>query len=122
MKRIRLLAVAFVLSCALPLMAQESATGAPPTHMPSVGDHVKVLSEKLALTADQQEKARPIIAEMQDSLQKVMDDQSLTEEQKHEQMHSAFMKADKELRVFLTDEQKAKLDEIERPHSEMHAK
>ena len=113
MNRFRLLAAALVLCGGLPLLAQQGAT-APPSHMPSVDEHLKVLSEKLDLTADQQEKARPIIADMQDGLQKVMDDKSLTPEQSHEQMHATFMKADKELRVFLTDEQKAKLDEMER--------
>ena len=113
MNRNRLLAIAFVLACALPLIAQNAAV---PSHLPSVDQHVKLLSDKLALTVDQQDRARPIIAEMQDAMQKVMDDASLTEEQKHAQMHSAFMKADKEMRPFLTDEQKTKLDEMEKEH------
>jgi hypothetical protein len=101
-----------------PIVAQQSAA-APTEHpmtLPSVDQHVKVLSDKLALTADQQEKARPIIAEMQDAMQKAMDDTSLTQEQQHARMHSAFMKADKEMRPFLTDEQKSKLDEMEKEH------
>jgi hypothetical protein len=120
MSRIRLLALAVLVELAVlaPIVAQQSAA-APTEHpmtLPSVDQHVKVLSDKLALTADQQEKARPIIAEMQDAMQKAMDDTSLTQEQQHARMHSAFMKADKEMRPFLTDEQKSKLDEMEKEH------
>jgi hypothetical protein len=117
MNRLRLLAAGLALACGLPLLALQAA---PPSHMPSVDEHVKVLSEKLSLTADQQEKARPIIAQMQDGLQKVTDDKSLTPEESHEQLHAVFMKADKELRAFLSDEQKTKLDEMERQHFDTH--
>jgi len=101
-----------------PVMAQEKA--APPEHamvMPDVDQHLKMLSEKLTLTAEQQEKARPILKEMQDGLQKVGEDKSLTPEQMHAQMHSTMMKADKQLREYLTDEQKTKLTAME---AEMH--
>lgn len=117
MNRIRLLAAALALACALPLLAQQAA---PPSHMPGVDEHLKMLSEKLALTSDQQEKARPIIAQMQDDLQKVMDDKTLTQDQVHEQSHQVYMKADKQLRLLLTDDQKTKLDDLEHPHAEMH--
>jgi hypothetical protein len=110
--RIRLLAIGIVLAFALPAIAQESAT-ASIQHMPTVDQHLKALSEKLDLTAEQQEKARPILKEMQDSMQKVMNDTSATQQQMHEQMRSAQLKADKELRGFLTEEQKKKLDELE---------
>ena len=84
--------------------------------------HLKVLSEKLELTADQQEKARPILKEMQDAMQKVIDDQSLTQEQIHEQIHPIQTKADRELRTFLSTEQKQKLDAMEQQMHERHSK
>jgi Spy/CpxP family protein refolding chaperone len=116
MNRNRLLAIATALALALPAIAQESAIP-PAHHLPTVDQHLKVLSEKLNLTADQQEKARPILKEMQDAMQKVMNDKSLTPEQMHEQMRPARAKADKEMREFLTDEQKKTLDELEsHPH------
>jgi len=120
MNRIRLLAIGVALAFALPAIAQESAT-ASAQHMPTVDQHLKALSEKLDLTADQQEKARPILREMQDSMQKVMNDTSMTHEQAHEQMRSVQLKADKDLRRLLSDEQKKKLDELEaQPHPGMH--
>ncbi len=81
--------------------------------MPSVDDHLHMLAQKLDLTDDQQNKARPIITEMQDEMQKITDDKSLTHDEANAKTHAAFMKADKKFREFLTDEQKTKLDEME---------
>jgi hypothetical protein len=82
---------------------------------------LKVLSEKLALTPDQQDKARPILQQMHDGSQKLEDDQTLTPEQRQAAMHPLFLKADQQLRAFLTDDQKKKkLDEMEAqmPHAQ----
>lgn len=120
MNRIRLLAAGMALAFALPSIAQQSATP-PAQHLPTVDQHLKGLSEKLDLTADQQEKARPILQEMQDAMQKVMSDKTLSPEQMHEQMRPAREKADKALREFLTEEQKKKLDELEsQSHPDSH--
>ena len=120
MNRIRLFAVVMALAFALPAIAQQSAT-APARHLPTVDQHLKALSEKLNLTADQQDKARPILKQMQDAMQRVMNDKSLTPEQAHQQIRPARMKADKELREFLTVEQKKTLDDLEsHPHSDLH--
>jgi len=119
MNRLRLLAVGTVLMFALSTVAQQTTTG-PDAHAAAVApveQHLKVLSEKLALTADQQDKARPILQEMHDGSQKLDDNQSLTPDQRHLGMEPVFMKADKALREILTDDQKKKLDEME---AQMH--
>jgi hypothetical protein len=54
---------------------------------------------------------------MHDGSQKLVDDQSLTPEQRQAAMGELFMKADKEVRTFLNEEQKKKLDEME---AQMH--
>ncbi|HXS76245.1 MAG TPA: hypothetical protein VN753_08710 [Terracidiphilus sp.] len=98
-----------------PVVAQEKA--APPDHamvMPDVDQHLKILTEKLELNAEQQEKARPILKGMQDAVQKDMDDKTQTPDQVRAKVHTDFMKADKELREFLTEEQKTKLDDMEK--------
>ena len=108
------LAVIAELAVLAPAIAQEKT--APPENamvVPDVDQHLKMLSEKLELTAEQQEKARPILKEMQDEMQKVMDNGSLTHEEATAKTHEAFMKADKKFREFLTDAQKTKLDEME---------
>jgi Spy/CpxP family protein refolding chaperone len=119
MNRIRLLASVTVLVFALSTAAQQPTT-APDVHAAAtspVEQHLKVISEKLTLTADQQDKARPILQEMHDSSQKLDDDQTLTPDQRQAAMHPVFMKADKQLREILTDDQKKKLDDLE---AQMH--
>lgn len=92
---------------------QAEAPAAPPHSQPNVDDHLRMLAQKLDLSADQQDKARPILEEMQTSMQKITDDKSLSHEEAMAQTHSVFMKADKRFREFLTDDQKTKLDELE---------
>jgi len=119
MNRIRLLAVGTVLMLAMSTVAQQTTTS-PDVHAVAVApveQHLKALSEKLALTADQQDKARPILQEMHDGSQKIDDDQSLTPDQKHAAMGELFTKSDKAFREFLTDDQKTKLDAME---AQMH--
>ncbi|HMG87500.1 MAG TPA: hypothetical protein VK574_17330 [Terracidiphilus sp.] len=120
MNRLRLLAVGTVLMFALSAAAQQTTTS-PDAHAAAVApveQHLKMLSEKLSLTADQQDKARPILQEMHNGSQKIADDQSLTPDQREAAMGPVFMKADKAVREFLTDDQKKKLDDLE---AQMHS-
>jgi Spy/CpxP family protein refolding chaperone len=120
MNRNRLLAVGAVLMFALSTMAQQPATS-PDAHAAAVApveQHLKMLSEKLGLTADQQDKARPILQEMHDGSQKLADDPSLTPDQRQTAMRELFMKSDKQVRTFLTEDQKKKLDDME---AQMHS-
>ena len=97
MNRLRLLAVGTLLMFAIGAVAQQNAT-APDVHAAAVApvdQHLKMLSEKLGLTADQQDKARPVLQEMHDGTQKLEDDQSLTPDQRQAGMHALFMKSDK---------------------------
>jgi Spy/CpxP family protein refolding chaperone len=111
-------AVVFALPAFQSSFAQQAeAPAAAPHTMPSVDDHLHMLAEKLELSDEQQAKARPIIADMQEEMQKVMDDKTLTHEEATAKTHEAFTKADKKFREFLTDEQKNKLDTME---AEMH--
>ncbi|MGA8086064.1 MAG: hypothetical protein WCA10_02085 [Terracidiphilus sp.] len=127
MNRLRLLAMATVLTFAIGAAAQQTPTS-PDAHTVAVApveQHLRILSDKLSLTADQQNKARPILQEMHDGSQKLEDDQSLTPDQRHEGMVPVFIKADKALREILTEDQKKKLDEMEAqmhggPHDHPH--
>jgi len=111
-------AAMFTLTAFQSSFAQQAAAPAAASHsMPSVDDHLHMLAQKLELSDEQQAKARPIITDMQDEMQKVMDNGSLTHEEATAKTHEAFMKADKKFREFLTDAQKTKLDAME---AEMH--
>jgi Spy/CpxP family protein refolding chaperone len=115
MSRFRVFTVATVMLFAMAALAQQAAqSGAPAHKMPNLEDHLKFLSQKLDLTAQQEDQIRPILQEMQDSMQKAMDDQSLSREERMQQMKAAHETADKKARGFLNDEQKKTLDELER--------
>jgi Spy/CpxP family protein refolding chaperone len=118
MNRVRIAVMAILATFALAVVAQEAHHGQAHT-MPSVDQHLKMLSEKLDLTADQQAKARPILQEMTDGAQKAMNDQSVSQDDRMKNAHAVMQAADKKLRTILTDEQKTKLDEMEQ--SQMHA-
>jgi len=84
----------------------------------AVDQHLKMLSEKLDLAVDQQAEIRPILKQMLDARQKVARDNSLTDDARQEKERSLQKKAGKQVRKFLNDDQKKKLDELERqPHS-----
>jgi Spy/CpxP family protein refolding chaperone len=124
MNRVRVLAIATLLALALPLAAQQASTSAEAQAaggMPTVEQHLKVLAEKLDLTGDQQDKAKPILQEMQDATQKYMQDESMSRDERRDYAKASRYKADRKLRQILTDEQKKKLDQIEEEwHSGSH--
>jgi protein CpxP len=118
MNRIRLLAVASVLIFALSTVAQQAtnSAGASVAAAP-VEQHLKVLAEKLELSTAQQDEARPILQDMHDGTEKLMNDKSLSDDERAEKMKQVFSQADVRLRVVLNDDQKTKLDQLEQ---EMH--
>jgi Spy/CpxP family protein refolding chaperone len=123
MNRIRLLASGTMLMFGLTVLAQEAATSsaAQGSGMPTVENHLKLLSEKLDLTGGQQAKIRPILQEMHDSTQKLMQDESLSREERTGKIKACHDKADKRARQILNDDQKKKLDQLEQePYPEQH--
>ena len=124
MNRVRLFAIATLLALALPLAAQQGSTSGDAQAaggMPTVEQHLKVLADKLDLTSDQQDKAKPILQEMQDATQKYMQDESMSRDERRDYVKASRYKADRKLRQILTDEQKKKLDQIEEEwHSGSH--
>lgn len=127
MNRIRLLATGAALMFALTAAArtipnqdqqnqQSAQAGAT-----AADQHLKMLTEKLDLTSDQQAKAIPMIQEMLDNRHKIMQDGSMSPQERHDQLKALHEKADKDLREMLTDDQKKKLDQLEQErHPESH--
>jgi Spy/CpxP family protein refolding chaperone len=130
MNRFRLFSIGTLLIVALAAPAQQTAAGPGSTDkdehsaqsgVPSVEQHLKLLTEKLDLTVDQQASVKPILQEMQDGTQKLMQDQSLTREERLEKVKPLRMKADKQIREVLNDDQKKRLDQLEQEaHPELH--
>jgi hypothetical protein len=129
MNQFRILAIAATLMFASVSPAQQSASGsadADKQHVSAaaeggssvVDQHLKLLAEKLSLSADQQSEIRPILQQMLDARQKLMQDSSLSDDARQEKMKAVHDKADKKARKFLNEDQKNKLDQLEQePHS-----
>ena len=135
MNRIHSLAIGTILIFALTAPAQQASTApgaaeknehTPPDTqdgMPTVEEQLKVLTIKLDLTADQQAMIKPILQELHDATLKVVQDQSLSNEERLEKVRPQRFKAHDQIREILNDDQKKKLDEyLQGPHPEMHGK
>lgn len=128
MNRIRLLAIGSMLLIAPGMLAQQTApTGEPSKDasqrvvLPDVGDQLKVLTQKLALSVHQQRKVKTILQELHDASLRIMQDESMSQEGLLTKIRPLRMNADKKIRVILSDDQKNKLDlYLQGPHSEMH--
>jgi Spy/CpxP family protein refolding chaperone len=115
-----------MLMFALTTVAQETATSsdahaARDGGVPTVEKHLKLLTEKLDLTGDQQAKIKPILQELHDTTQKLMQDESMSREERLGKVRASREKADKKIREVLSDDQKKKLDQLEQePHPGLH--
>jgi Spy/CpxP family protein refolding chaperone len=130
MNWIRSLAVGTLLIFALAVLAQQTATK-PSTSskggaenagaMPTVEEQLKVLAEKVDLTASQRAKVRPILQKLHDATEKLMQDERLSREERLAKVRLQRKQADKKIRALLNDDQKKKLDQyLAGPHGEMH--
>jgi hypothetical protein len=92
---------------------QDHTQNSAPVTLPTIEQHLKMLTEKLDLTAEQQAKIRPILQRMQEQWQIVMRDTSLSEQARHDKMKSVRDQVDKQARPILDKTQKKKLDDLE---------
>jgi len=129
MNQIRLLAIGSILLFAPAMMARQTPTqpggpakgGAPDAGVPRVEDQLKVLTQKLDLIGDQQAKIKTILQELHDASLKLMQDESMSQDELLSKVRPLRMNADKKIREILTDDQKKKLDlYLQGPHPEMH--
>jgi Spy/CpxP family protein refolding chaperone len=89
--------------------------------MGNVDDHVKELSTKLNLTSDQQTKVKAILEENHQQMQTIMNDKSLSMDDKHAKMKSMHDSVHSKVRDILTDEQKPRFDAMVKDmESNMH--
>src|SRR5277367_454499 len=128
MNRICLLAIGSMLLIAPGMVPQQTApTGEPAKGaaqavvLPDVEDQLKVLTQKLDLSVDQQPKVKTILQELHDASLKLMQDENASREELLTKIRPLRMNADKKLREILSDDQKKKLDQyMQGAHAEMH--
>jgi Spy/CpxP family protein refolding chaperone len=103
---------------ALPAVAQQDAGGAPPT----MGDHgpggpgggpMRMLRE-LNLTPDQQKQVHEIMEGQRAKIEALRDNSSLSQEDRRHEMMKIHEEGMQKVRAILTEEQKKKLDEMEK--------
>jgi len=88
---------------------------------PKVETQLKFLADRLDLAADQQAKLKPILQELHEALLKLLQNNAATEDERMDQMRTLRLRADKQIRKILSDDQQKKLDQLEsEPHSELH--
>jgi hypothetical protein len=89
--------------------------------VPPVEPQLKLLTEKLELSGEQQDKVKPILQELYDTTVKLVQDENMSRDERMNGVHTARLTADKKIRVVLSDDQKKKLDQVEsEPHPELH--
>ncbi|HEY5380958.1 MAG TPA: hypothetical protein VIJ65_01780 [Acidobacteriaceae bacterium] len=74
------------------------------------------LSKQLNLTADQTARLEPILAERDQKFQALMQDTSLTPDQRHEQMHSIQQSTQQQLASVLTPDQLQQMKTMRHNH------
>ncbi|MGC2695698.1 MAG: hypothetical protein WA738_07900 [Candidatus Angelobacter sp.] len=89
--------------------------------MPSVDDHLKDLSAKLNLTADQQAKIRPILEDTHQQMQSLMSDQSMSKEDKHAKMQSLHESVKAKVSDILNADQKKQFAAMMQEHEHQGA-
>jgi len=128
MNRTRLLAIGSMLLIASGVLAQQTAATGEPAKgaaqslvLPDVGDQLKVLTQKLDLSADQKPKVKTILQELHDASLRLMQEENTSQEELLSKVRPLRMNADKKIREILSHDQKQKLDlYLHGPHSEMH--
>jgi Spy/CpxP family protein refolding chaperone len=127
MNRIRVFAMAAMFMFALNMAAQQPAASpddsavATKIEVPGVEQHLKVLTEKLDLTSDQQARTTPVLQELHYASQKLAEDESMSRGERIDNLRAPRYKADRKIREILNDDQKKKLDQLEeQPHSGLH--
>jgi Spy/CpxP family protein refolding chaperone len=125
MKMIRKITLLAVCALAAAAFAQQNPppqgggeNQGPRRGMPSVDDQVKNLTEKLTLTDDQQAKVKAILEDRSSQMQKLMQDDSLSREDKMAKGRSLRDTANGKIRDVLTDDQKKKFDDMQKEMQE----
>ncbi len=85
--------------------------------MPSVDEMVQTMTEKLSLTDDQKAKVTKIAEGVHKKMESVLNDPSMSSEDRMAKMRAAHDDAMSQVRPILNDDQKKKLDEWQK---EMH--
>jgi Spy/CpxP family protein refolding chaperone len=85
-------------------------------HAPNPQHQAEFISKKLNLSPDQTAKLTPIFADRDQKFQALMQDQSLTPQQRHEQMRSIHESTEQQLATVLSPDQLQQLKSMRHNH------
>ena len=85
-------------------------------HAPNPQKQAEMISKKLNLSADQTAKLTPIFADRDQKFQALMQDQSLTQDQRHAQMKAIHQSTEQQLATVLTPDQMQQLKSMKHGH------
>jgi hypothetical protein len=85
-------------------------------HAPNPQRQAEFISKKLNLSADQTAKLTPIFADRDQKFQALMQDQSLTQDQRHEQMKAIHQNTEQQLATVLSPDQLQQLKSMRHGH------
>src|SRR5690348_4627367 len=88
---------------------------------PSIDDQVRMLTTELNLSPDQQTKLRSILSDQHQQAMTVVNDTSLSRDQKVEKIKSLRETTITKARAIMNDEQKTKLDSMLQQQQQIHA-
>ncbi len=71
------------------------------------------MTRELNLTSDQQEKIKPLLLERQQKMQALMQDQSVSQEDRRAQMRTIMEGSNNSVKAILTDDQKQKFEAMQ---------
>jgi hypothetical protein len=103
--------------------AQTNGTTAPAAregrwHNADPSQQVAHLSKRLKLTQDQQNQLLPIFTNRQQQIQGIMNDSSLSKEQRHEKMQAIRQQTDSQVTAVLNDTQKQQYEAMQQRQRE----
>jgi protein CpxP len=106
---------------AQPTLPENSPNATAPAHhrahrAPNPQKQAEFISKKLNLSADQTAKLTPIFADRDQKFQALMQDQSLTPQQRHEQMKAIHQSTKQQLATVLTPDQIQQLKSMRHGH------
>lgn len=88
----------------------------------NVDDHVKMLTEKLNLSDDQQAKVKSILTDSHQQMQAIRGDSSLSQDDRRSKMRSLREATNSKVRDVLNDDQKKQFDEMQQQMREQGKK
>ena len=113
MKKIRIALLLAVCVTSVLAMAQMGGEGRRP-QMPSVDEQVSRLSQRLNLSDDQKTQARGLLQSRLDKMNALMQDSSISREDRHSRMAEIRHSTSAQIRGLLNEDQQKKYDAMEK--------